>query len=110
MTQMRNQVITFDLHSEGSTKDAESSKPLDNGRRSTDNRTMSAPQSRRSLNVIGNVIVCTETDESDTPGPRRTKPYSRGIINNGVEAEDHNAYRRQGNQWQMQTPEASCKR
>jgi len=33
--------------------------------------------------------------------------FGGGIINNGVEAEDHNAYRRQGNQWQMQTPEAS---
>src|SRR5882762_11984004 len=56
----------------------------------------------------GDVIVCTEAD-----GARHSWTvnddaiFGGGIINNGVETEDHNVYRRQGNKWQMQTPETS---
>ncbi len=59
----------------------------------------------------GDVIVCTEAD-----GVRHSWTvtdeaiFGGGIINNGVKTEDHNVYRRQGNQWQMQTPEGGSER
>jgi hypothetical protein len=58
----------------------------------------------------GDVIVCTEAD-----GVRHSWTvtdeaiFGGGIINNGVETEDHSVYRRKGNQWQMQTPETSLR-
>ena len=56
----------------------------------------------------GDVIVCTEADGVKHSWTVTDKAiFGGGNINNGVKTEDHNVYRRQGNQWQMQTPEAS---
>jgi hypothetical protein len=51
-------------------------------------------------------VVCTEAEGarySWTATDEAT--FGGGIINNGIETEDHRVYRRQGDHWQSFTPE-----
>jgi|SRR5882762_8298391 len=59
----------------------------------------------------GDVVVCTEAYGVRYSGTASDEAIFSGcIIHNGVETEDHDVYRRQGDQWQMQAPETRSQR
>jgi len=59
----------------------------------------------------GDVIVCTEADGVSYSWTATDEAiFGGGIINNGIETQDHNVYRRLGDQWQMRTPEVESQK
>jgi hypothetical protein len=59
----------------------------------------------------GDVVVCTEADGARHSWTVTNEAiFGGGIIFNGTEREDHNVYRRQGDQWQSYTPKAGLQK
>ena len=79
---------------------------------SADNRTMSTPKVVDVFPVYrGDVVVCTESN-----GVRHSWTvtdeaiFGGGVIFDVIETEDHNVYRRQGDQWRSYAPEAESQK
>jgi hypothetical protein len=57
------------------------------------------------------VVVCTEVDGARYSWTITDEAiFGGGTIFNGIETEDHNVYRRKGDQWQSYTPESGLQK
>jgi hypothetical protein len=73
---------------------------------------MSAPKVVEGFNGYqGDVVVCTEADGTRHSWTVTDEAiFGGGVIKNGIETQDHNVYRRLGDQWQMRTPKVESQK